>query len=75
MYCMGGETITEEFKIELSQFMSGMKKTVAFQKDKSEKILDEGKKLMGYEVYKKLCELLFEREGNDYVFAHVFLNL
>ena len=28
---------------------------------------------MSYEVYKKLCELLFGGEGDDYAFAHVFL--
>ena len=55
--------------------MSGMKRTVASQKDESGESLDEGKKLMSYEVYKKLCELLFEGEGYDYTFAHVFLTL
>ena len=30
---------------------------------------------MSYNVYKKLCELLFEGEGDDYAFAHVFLAL
>ena len=59
MYCMGRETIPVEFKIELSQFMSGMKRIVASQKSESEEILDEGKKSMIYEVYKELCELLF----------------
>ena len=49
----------EEFKIELSQFMSGMKRTVASQKYYSGEILDEGNKTMSYGVYKNLCELLF----------------
>ena len=30
---------------------------------------------MRYEVYKKLCKLLFEGEGDDYAFAHMFLML
>ena len=60
MYCMSCETIPEEFKIELSQFMSGMNRTVASKTDESGEILDEGKKLMSYEVYKKLWEFLFE---------------
>ena len=59
MYCMSGEKMLEEFKIEISQFMSRMKRTVASQNDESGKSLDEGKKLMRYEVYKKLCEFLF----------------
>ena len=40
--------------------MSGMKRTVASQKAESGESLDEGKKSMIYEVYKKLCGLLFE---------------
>ena len=73
MYHMSGETIPEEFKVELSQFRSGMKRTFASQKAERGEILDEGKKLMSYEVYKNICELLFEGEGDDYVFTHVFL--
>ena len=30
---------------------------------------------MSYDVYKKLCKLLFEGEGYDYAFVHVFLTL
>ena len=75
MYGMSGEKISEDFKIELSQFMSGMERTVDSQKAESGESLDEGKKLMSYEVYKKLCELLFEEEGDDYAFAHVILKL
>ena len=52
MYCMSGEKIPKEFNIELSQFMSGMKRMVASQKADIGEILDKGKKLMRYEVYK-----------------------
>ena len=45
----------EEFKIELSQFMGGVKRTFASQKSESGESLDEGNKLMNYEVYKKIC--------------------
>ena len=55
--------------------MSGMKKTVASQKAESGESLDEGKKSMSYEVYRKCCGFLFEGEVNDYAFAHVFLTL
>ena len=30
---------------------------------------------MSYEVYKKLCKLLSEGEGDDYALAHVFITL
>ena len=45
---------------ELSQFMSGMNRTVASKTAESGESLDEGKKLMSCEVYKKLWEFLFE---------------
>ena len=62
MYHTSGETITKEFKIELSQIMSEMKRKVSSQKDESGESLDEFKKSMSYEVYKKLLELLSEVE-------------
>ena len=37
--------------------------------------MDKGKKLIRYDVYKKLCELLFEGEDDDYAFDHMFLKL
>ena len=75
MYCMSGEPMPKEVKNELSQFMSRMKNTVASQKAESGESLDEGKKWMSFEVYKKLCEFLFYGEGADYSFSHVFLML
>ena len=65
----------EEFNIELSQFMNDTKMTVAYQKADSGESLYGGKKLMSYEVYRKLCGLLFEGEGDGYAFNHVFLTL
>ena len=59
MYCMSGDTMPKEFNIEISQFMSGMNRTVSSKTAESGESLDEGKKLMSYEVYKKLCEFLF----------------
>ena len=44
----------KEFNIELSQFMGRMKRTVASQKSESGESLDEGKKSMNYDVYKKI---------------------
>ena len=59
MYHMSGETMPEEFKIDITQFMSGTKRTVAPQKDESGESLDEGKNSVIYEVYKNICELIF----------------
>ena len=65
VYRMSGEKMPKEFKIEFSQFMSGMKRTVASQKAERGESLDKGKKLMSYEVYKKIFKLIFEGEGDD----------
>ena len=75
MYCMSREKITEQFKIELYHFMSGINRMVPSKIADSGEILDEGKKLMSYEVNTKLWELLSEVQGDDYTFDHVFLTL
>ena len=59
MYCMSGDTMPELFKIEISQFISGMKMMVASQKDDSGESLDEVNESMRYKVYKNLCGFLF----------------
>ena len=45
MYCMSGETMLGEFKIELSRFMSSMKRAVPSQKAGSGESLYEWKKI------------------------------
>ena len=75
MYCMSGETMPGEFKIEISQFISDMTRTIASQKAESGESLGNGKKLMRYYVYKNLCELIIEIEGDEYAFSHVFITL
>ena len=60
---------------DISEFMSGMKRTVAAERAQSGVSLDEGKKAMKFEVYKKMCHLLYRAEGVDYSFAHAFLTL
>ena len=38
-------------------------------------LLDEGKKLVSFVLYKKMCELLLRDGGQDVAFAHLFLVL
>ena len=35
IYCMSGETMPEDFNFEISQFMSGMNRTIASKTDES----------------------------------------
>jgi len=67
--------MSDNFKKNMNQFLSGMKRTVAKAKAESGESLDEGKKYMSFEVYSKLCDLLFIGKGDDYLFAHAFLTL
>ena len=50
MYHMSGKTMDEEFKKELSKFISGMKIVVADNKKESSASIDEGKKTMSFEL-------------------------
>ena len=65
----------EAYETELSQFMSGLKRIVAAARSESGRSLDEGKKGMSYEVYKRICEILFKSDDDDYLFAHAFLTM
>ena len=55
--------------------MSGMKIVVVDNKRQYGASLDEGKEAMSFEVYKKLCEELYNGKFDDHVFAHSFLKM
>ena len=69
LYRTSGETMDENYKKSLSEFLSGMKRTVAQARLDNGESLDEGKKPMSFEVYQQMCILLIRREGDDYLFA------
>ena len=50
MYCVSGKDMDQEFKKELSQLMSGMKRVISSNKRKSVINIDEGKKAMSFGV-------------------------
>ena len=75
LYRMCGKEMDEEFRKDLSQFMSGMKRHVAAQKRDSGVNLDEGKKAMSFDVYRRMCKELYCSEGDDCIFAHAFLTM
>ena len=55
--------------------MSGMKIVVTDNKRDSGASLDEVNRAMRFEVYKSLCEELYNGKGDDYLFAHAFLTM
>ena len=42
---------------------------------KSSAILNERKKEMSFEVYKRLCEELYKGRGEDYLFVHALFTM
>ena len=64
-----------ELKKELSQFMSEMKICFAANKIKSGANLDEGTKAMIFEVYKRLCQELYNGKGDEHLFANALLKM
>ena len=63
------------FKKELYQFMSGTKRVIASNNRQDGIILEEGNKAVNFDVYKTLCNILHQGEGEDFLFAHAFLTM
>ena len=63
------------FKKELSQFISETKRVIASNKRQYGISLEEGKKVIIFDVYKRLCDVLHKVEGEDLIFAHTFLTM
>ena len=60
IYQMSGEEIIASFKRYIVKFLGGMIRTVAKGGNESGESLNEGKKLMIYNLYNKLCEMFFQ---------------
>ena len=63
------------FKKELSQFISETKRVIASNKRQYGISLEEGKKAIIFDVYKRLCDVLHQGEGEDFLFVHAFLKM
>ena len=72
-YRMIGKMMYEGFKKDPDQSMLGTKIVVAANKREPGASLDEGKRAMTFEVYKRLCEELYNRIDDDHSFAHALL--
>ena len=48
------------FKKELYQFMSGMKRVIAFKNSKDGISLEEVNKAVNFDIYKTLCNILHQ---------------
>ena len=70
-----GAKMSDTFQNELANFMRGMKRKVAKQKEDLGTKADEGKTTMSFQVYELLCKLMMESEDDEYIFGHCFLTL
>ena len=59
----------------ISQFMLVIERVVEANNRKSSAILNERKKEMSFEVYKRLCEELYKGRGEDYLFVHALFTM
>ena len=59
----------------LKQFTKGIRRHVADKKVLEGDVNIIGKRKMGFDVYKKICELFLKEEGEEFVFARAFLCL
>ena len=75
MYYINGKMMYGGFKKEPYQFMSGTKIVVAANKREFGAIIDDGKMAMSFEVYKILCEELYNRKANENSFAHALFKM
>ncbi len=64
-----------DFFAELKKFRKGIRHHVADKKALKGDVSTIGKKKMGFDVYKKICELFLREEGEEFIFARAFLCL
>ena len=60
---------------EMSQFMSGIQRTIVNDKITRGESLNEGHRPMSFSVYENMCNNLYEGDDDEYLFAHAFLTM
>ena len=73
LYRICDTEMDEVFAKCVTQYIAGMKRTVAKEKKDTGQKLSEGKRDMPLNVYEKLCEVLMSGDSDEYTFAHAFL--
>ena len=75
LFRMSKYSMDPDFFTELKQFTKGIRRHVADKKVLEGDVSIIGKKKMGFDVYKKICELFLKEEGEEFIFARAFLCL
>jgi hypothetical protein len=75
LFRMSKYTMRTNFFDNLKQFTKGIRRHVADKKVLEGDVTMVGKKKMGFNVYKKICEKFLQEGGEEYIFAHAFVTL
>jgi hypothetical protein len=75
LFRMSIYTMDPDFFTELKQFTKGIRRVIADKKVLEGDVSIIGKKKMGFDVYKKICDLFLREEGEEFIFARAFLCL
>ena len=75
LFRMSKYAMQSDFFENLKQFTKGIRRHVADKKNREGDVAIFGKKKMGFNVYKKICELFLAEEHEEFIFARAFLTL
>ena len=70
-----GQTQSQQLKNDLKEGLSGLKRTVAIEKQRGDGRVETGKEPMSFGLYKALCKWFLDVSGSDGVFGHLYLVL
>ena len=75
LFRMSKYAMQTNFFDNLKQFTKGIRRHVADKKVLEGDVTMVGKKKMGFNVYKKICEKFMQEGGEEYIFSHAFVTL
>ena len=75
LFRMSKYAMQTNFFNHLKQFTKGIRRHVADKKVLEGDVTMVGKKKMGFNVYKKICEKFLQEGGEEFIFAHAFVTL
>ena len=75
LFRMSKYAMQTNFFDNLKQFTKGIRRHVADKKVLEGDVTMVGKKKMGFNVYKKICEKFLQEGGEEYIFSHAFVTL
>ena len=75
LFIMSGQEMENTTMKEMSQFMSGIQRTIVNNKITRGESLNEGNRPMSFSVYENMCKNFYEGDDDEYLFAHPFLTM